>query len=266
MASTSAEMPEFSTAGTVPVLDTIPLHSQIAFRDLVRIVLLLIIPIYARIYLFSSTLNAFGQIYVISTTSICVVYFSKGKFSLHSAWDIIYGLLVSSFPSWGPSILSFIWVGPKVQGWRWEVVYWTFVARRLSYFLPEYGLDVEELIVVYPRTYPNFQRYVEIISSAIVYFALWPKGCSWHEVLLILLIIRSFIRYGYLLCLNYAQVLLNLPLAASRYSNARVAISKGLERGFIQKYGQLITKATAYASTAGIGYSTIRFGIGFDSL
>lgn len=144
MASTSAEMPEFSAAGTVPVLDTTPLHSRIAFRDGARIALLLIIPIYARIYLFSSIFTAFGHVYVISTTSICVVYFSQGKISLHSVWDIIYGLLVSSFPSWGPSILSFLWVGPKIQGWRWEIIYWTFVATQLSYFLPEYyGSDVE---------------------------------------------------------------------------------------------------------------------------
>lgn len=144
MASTSAEMPEFSTAETVPTLDTTPLHSRIAFRDMVRIALLLIIPIYARLYLFASVFTAFGHVYVIGTTSICVVYFSKGKIGLHSVWDIIYGLLVSSFPSWGPSILSFLWVGPNIQGWRWEVVYWTFVASRLNYFLPEYyGSDVE---------------------------------------------------------------------------------------------------------------------------
>ncbi|KAK4066633.1 hypothetical protein Trihar35433_7060 [Trichoderma harzianum] len=144
MASTSAEMPEFSAAETVPVLDTTPLHSQIAFRDLVRIVLLLIIPIYARVYLFSSIFTTFGHIYVISTTSISVVYFSQGKISLHSVWDIIYGLLVSSYPSWGPSILSFLWFGPNIQGWRWEVLYWTFVTRHLNYFLPEYyGNDVE---------------------------------------------------------------------------------------------------------------------------
>ncbi|KAK4084303.1 uncharacterized protein Triagg1_783 [Trichoderma aggressivum f. europaeum] len=144
MASTPAEMPDFSTARTVPILGTTPLRSHTAFRDMVRIALLLIIPIYARLYLFSSILTAFAHVYVIGTTSICVVYFSKEKINLHSAWDIIYGLLVSSFPSWGPSILSFIWVGPKFQGWRWEVVYWTFVARQLSYFLPEYyGSDVE---------------------------------------------------------------------------------------------------------------------------
>ncbi|PTB54684.1 hypothetical protein M431DRAFT_494909 [Trichoderma harzianum CBS 226.95] len=207
MASTSTEMPELSTAGTVPVLDTTPLHSQIAFRDLVRIVLLLIIPIYARMYLFSSIFTTFGHVYVISTTSICVVYFSQGKISLYSVWDIICGLLVSSFPRWGPSILSFLWVGPKIQGWRWEVVYWTFVASRLNYFLPEnYGSDVEELIREYRHAYPNFQGYVTIISSAIVYFALWPKGCSWHEVLLIISIIGSFIQYGYLLYLNYAHL------------------------------------------------------------
>ncbi len=137
-------MPEVSAAETVPTLDTTSLHSQIAFRDLVRMALLLIIPIYARIYLFSSIVSAFGHVYVIGTTSICVVYFSQGKISLQSVWDIIYGLLVSSFPSWGPSILSFLWVRPSIQGWRWEVLYWTFVIRHLNYFLPEYyGSDVE---------------------------------------------------------------------------------------------------------------------------
>jgi hypothetical protein len=125
-------MPEFSTARIVPVL------------DMVRIALFLVIPIYARIYLFSSILVAFGHVYVISSTSICITHFSRGIISLHSVWDIIYGLLVSSFPSWGTSILRIIWVGSKIEGWRWEVVYWTFVARQLSYLLPEYyGSDVE---------------------------------------------------------------------------------------------------------------------------
>ncbi|PNP57690.1 hypothetical protein THARTR1_02688 [Trichoderma harzianum] len=144
MAFTSAEMPEFSTARTVPTPGTTPLHSHIVFRDMARIALFVILPIYARMYLFSSVLHALGHVYVISTTSICIVYFSREKMSLRSVWDIVYGLMVSCFPSWGPSIIGLIWVGPTIQGWRWEVVYWTFVARQLSYLLPEhYGSDVE---------------------------------------------------------------------------------------------------------------------------
>ncbi|KAL6837960.1 hypothetical protein V8C40DRAFT_18667 [Trichoderma camerunense] len=207
MASTSAEMPEFSTAGTVPVLDTIPLHSQTAFRDLVRMALLLIIPIYARVYLFASVFTAFGYVYVIGTTSICVVYFSKGRISLHSVWDIIYGLLVSSFPSWGPSILSFLWVGPTIQGWRWEVLYWTFVTRRLNYFLPEYyGGVVEELIREYPHAVPKFQRNVAIVSCVIIYFVFVSEESPWHEIFLIISIISPFIQYGYILYLNYTHL------------------------------------------------------------
>ncbi|UKZ66428.1 uncharacterized protein TrAtP1_007602 [Trichoderma atroviride] len=143
MASTSAEMPESSTKRTIPALGT-RLHPNITFRDSVRIVLFPIIPIYARIYLFSSIWITFGHVYVISTTCICIIYFSKGMISLRSVWDIIYGLLVSSFPSWGASILQIIWDESKIQGWRWEVVYWTWVAIQLSYLLPEYyGSDVQ---------------------------------------------------------------------------------------------------------------------------
>jgi len=144
MASTSAKMPGFSTARTVPVPDTTLLHSHINFCDMVRIALFLVIPVYARIYLFSSILVVFGHVYVIGCTGVCIIHFSGGVFRLNSVWDVIYGLLMSSFPSWSTSILRIFWVGPKIDGWRWEVVYWTFVARGLTYLLPEYyGSDVK---------------------------------------------------------------------------------------------------------------------------
>ena len=95
-------------------------------------------------YLFSSISSTFGHIYVIGSTGICIVYFSRGIISPYSVWDIIYGLLAASFPSWGTSILWILWVGSKVEGWRWEVVYWAFVVRQLTYLLPEYyGNDIE---------------------------------------------------------------------------------------------------------------------------
>jgi hypothetical protein len=121
-----------------------PPHSHIGFRDMLRIALFIAIPIYARIYLFSSVSVAFGHVNVIGSAGIGIIHLGRGISSLDSVWDTIYGLLVSSFPSWGTSILRIIWVGPEIEGWRWEVVYWTFVARELTYLLPEcYGSDVE---------------------------------------------------------------------------------------------------------------------------
>ncbi|KAF2676776.1 hypothetical protein K458DRAFT_282015, partial [Lentithecium fluviatile CBS 122367] len=138
---------------------------------------------------------------------ICIVHFSKGIISLDSVWDIIYGLLVSSSPSWSTSILRIIWFSSEIDGWRWEVVYWTFVARRLTYLLPKYyGNDVKALIEEYKYAYPYFRSCVNTISGAIVYSALWPKGCPWHDALLMLGIISSFIEYGYLAWLNHAHL------------------------------------------------------------
>jgi hypothetical protein len=144
MAAKSAEMPEIFTETTDPAPDATPPHSHNGYRDMVRIALSICIPIYARLYLFSSLLVAFVHIYVIGSTGVCIVHFSGGTISVRSVWDVIYGLLISSFPSWGTTILRISWVGPSIQGWRWEVVYWVFVARRLIYLLPEHcGNDVE---------------------------------------------------------------------------------------------------------------------------
>ncbi|EHK49777.1 hypothetical protein TRIATDRAFT_18564, partial [Trichoderma atroviride IMI 206040] len=138
---------------------------------------------------------------------ICIIYFSKGMISLRSVWDIIYGLLVSSFPSWGASILQIIWDESKIQGWRWEVVYWTWVAIQLSYLLPEYyGSDVQVLNTEQYDAFTHVRSYIYIISGTIVYFALWPEGCPWQHAFLILVIISSFIEYGYLLNLKYAHL------------------------------------------------------------
>jgi hypothetical protein len=70
MASKPAEVPRFSTARTVPVPDTTPLHSHISFRDTVRMALFLLVPIYARIYLFSSISVAFGPALVFALSTL----------------------------------------------------------------------------------------------------------------------------------------------------------------------------------------------------
>ncbi|KAF2799196.1 hypothetical protein K505DRAFT_390063 [Melanomma pulvis-pyrius CBS 109.77] len=207
MASTFTEMPTFSTARAVPIPGITPLHSHINLRDRVRIVLFLAIPIYARIYLFSSISVAFGHIYVIGCTGVCIVHFSNGIIGLGTVRDIIYGLFTSSFPGWSTSILRILWVGSSIEGWRWEIVYWTFVGRQLTYLLPKYyGSDVEALIEEYRNGYPQYERNIFMISGAIVYMILWPKGCSWYDAMLMTGILRCFIQYGYLLCLNYAHL------------------------------------------------------------
>jgi hypothetical protein len=119
-------------------------HTHLNSRDIMRIALLLTIPIYARSYLFSSVIAALGHVLLIGLIGVCVVRISRGIVGLDLIWDIIYGLIICSFPSWSTSLLKVLWVGPGIKGWRREIVYWAFVARRLTYLLPEpYGNDIE---------------------------------------------------------------------------------------------------------------------------
>jgi len=147
MARTTTKNPRSTNqnaARTVPLPDTTLSPSHLSIRDAFRLALFFIIPVYARLYLSSSVLAAFGHVYVVGCTGISAVYFSGETVSVDAIWDIVYGLSVGSFPSWGPSILQILWVGPAIEGWRWEVVYWAFVSRRLTYFLPDdYGRNVE---------------------------------------------------------------------------------------------------------------------------
>jgi hypothetical protein len=55
----------------------------------------------------------------------------------------------------------------------------------------------------YADDHPDFVSDVGMISWAIVYFTLWPKGCPWHDILLMVAIIGFLIEYGYLASLNY---------------------------------------------------------------
>ncbi|KAF1994455.1 hypothetical protein P154DRAFT_527090 [Amniculicola lignicola CBS 123094] len=141
MASKSTEEPGSSTTSAP---GTILLLPHLSFRDRVRMALFLVIPVYARVFLFSSVSVTFWHLYIVGTTGVSIAHFSKGNIGLASVWDVLYGLLEASFPSWGASILWFLWIDHGIVGWRWEVIYWIGVPRRLAYLLPElYGSDVK---------------------------------------------------------------------------------------------------------------------------
>lgn len=153
MTSVSGRVTTAITKRNVPVTGTTTLHPRISFRDTVRLALFLIIPIYTRICISPSISSIFWHVYAIGTTGICMVYFSKENIGLNQVGDVIYGVLVSSFPSWDRSLPLIGWIMPEKQGWRGEVFYWVFVARQLTYLLPEwYGSDVE---VKYNFPYPR---------------------------------------------------------------------------------------------------------------
>ncbi|PVH91100.1 hypothetical protein DM02DRAFT_498789, partial [Periconia macrospinosa] len=137
----------------------------------------------------------------------CIAHSSGGFISLDSVWDIVYGLLISVYPQWSTSILKIMWLGPEIGVWRWEVVYWTFVAKQLVYLLPEnFGTDVQDLIKEYQYVNPDPVGGAGIIAGAIVYLFLWPKGCRWYGVYHMWRTIAEFIEHGYFAYLNYAHL------------------------------------------------------------
>jgi hypothetical protein len=69
--------------------------------DMARTVLFVAIPIYSRVFLFSSLGAALSHLYIVGTTLISIVHFSKNETMSNLAWDIFYGLVVASFSGWG---------------------------------------------------------------------------------------------------------------------------------------------------------------------
>jgi hypothetical protein len=61
----------------------------------------------------------------------------------------------------------------------------------------------QALIEEYKEPYLIFKFLIDIITLLVVYFNLWPKGCPWYNVLLILAIISSSIEYGCVASLNF---------------------------------------------------------------
>jgi hypothetical protein len=82
---------------TTAVASTSSLHPRLTFRDGLRFVLFLVLPIYSRFCVLPSIASIFRQIYIIGTTSICIVYFSGGIVSLGEVGDVVYGLAIASF-------------------------------------------------------------------------------------------------------------------------------------------------------------------------
>jgi hypothetical protein len=143
MASASATM------STSAVASTSSLHPRLTFRDGLRFVLFLVLPIYSRFCISPSIASIFRHIYIIGTTSICIVYFSGGIVTLGEVGDVVYGLAIASFPGLSRSYSLIAWIVPDIEGWRGIVVHWAFIARSLISLLPEdYGRDVKVRLVV----------------------------------------------------------------------------------------------------------------------
>jgi hypothetical protein len=143
MASTSATMSPTAVASTSS------LHPRLTFRDGLRFVLFLVISIYARFWISPSISSAFGHIYIIGTTGICIVHSSGGIVSLGQVGDVVYALAISSFASLSKSYSLTAWIVPDIEGWRGIVIHWAFIALNLIFLLPEnYGSDVQVRLVV----------------------------------------------------------------------------------------------------------------------
>jgi hypothetical protein len=182
-----------------------PPAARMSFLDRVRVALFLAIPLYARFWPFASVLKIVGHLCIIGTTVISSDYFSKGGLGLALFWDIFYGLIVSSFPTWAICLVRITWLGCNMKGWRWEVSYWTFVARNLVYLsttalwtgnrskLPReqsYYMNTTDAMTrtatqpEYAHAYPDFGPYVSTPVGAVVYFFLWSEGYRWYEALI----------------------------------------------------------------------------------
>lgn len=143
MASTSAK------TSTTAVASTSSLHPRLTFRDGLRFVLFLVIPIYAQFCISPSISSAFGHMYIIGTTGICIVHFSGGIVSLAQVGDVVHGLAISSFTGLSKSYSLTAWIVPDIEGWRGIVIHWAFIAIYLIFLLPEnYGSDVKVRLVV----------------------------------------------------------------------------------------------------------------------
>jgi hypothetical protein len=92
-------MADTSTKKTGPSPDTTPPTARMSSRDMVRVTLFLVIPLYARFYPFASVLIIVGHLYIVGTILISANYLSKGGLGLGLICDIFYGLIVASFPT-----------------------------------------------------------------------------------------------------------------------------------------------------------------------
>jgi hypothetical protein len=129
---------------TASAKNTSSLHLRLTLRDVLRLVLFLVTPIYARSCIPSSISAKLRHIYIIGSTGVCIVHFSGGRVGLDLVGDAVYGLAMSTFPSWSKSIPLIAWMVPTIEGWHGTVINWMFIAMRLTTLLPEeYGEDVE---------------------------------------------------------------------------------------------------------------------------
>lgn len=118
--------------------------SPLNLRDAIRIALIFAILAYAQLLSPLPLWAVVVRLYVVGTTCVSIAHFSRGRTGTAMAWDVVYGLLVCLCPFWGRSLLRMTWLGCNIDGWRFQLVYYTFVARKLIYLLPaNYGSDVE---------------------------------------------------------------------------------------------------------------------------
>ena len=118
--------------------------STFNLRDVIRVALIFAILAYAQLLSSLSLWAVVVRLYVVGTTCVSIAHFSRGWIRTTMAWDAIYGLLVCLCPFWGRFLLRMTWLGCNIDGWRFQLVYYPFVARKLIYLLPaNYGSDVE---------------------------------------------------------------------------------------------------------------------------
>jgi hypothetical protein len=71
----------------------VPPPARTKTYDMARAALFVAIPVYSRIFLFSSLVATLSHLYIVGTTLISTVHFSKDEVVSTLAWDVFYGLV-----------------------------------------------------------------------------------------------------------------------------------------------------------------------------
>jgi hypothetical protein len=131
-------------ATTSSTTRTSSLHPRLTFRHILDLVLFFVIPVYTHFCISPSISSAFWHIYLTGSTGICIVHLTRGMVSLDQIGNMVYGLVISSFPRWSKSYPLLASILPNSKGWRGAVIYWAFTTLNLTCLLPEpYGRDIK---------------------------------------------------------------------------------------------------------------------------
>lgn len=128
-------------------LRTVTTLPGMTFHDNIRLALLLLTPNYARFFfLVVSPWAAFLNHCILGCTAVTLVYFSGTDVD----WDLSLrrGLGISAcvISYWDSFILcaSLILGLSKIAGWKWELIYWTYITRCILPSLSfEWGTEIQ---------------------------------------------------------------------------------------------------------------------------